>query len=240
VKNMFPLNRGVVVGVVLVLAAWFGPAKANASGILFQFDTPFPSDPNPTGSGPWTDASFVNVTPGTVLLTVTNVNFSSGEFLKGSSGPGAGGALFFNINPGDNPANLVFTLESSNGSYGPTVSTGENAFKADGDGYYDIRIDFSGNSFSVNSSITYQITGIAGLTAADFEYESAPGGGSGPFYAAAHVQGLPPNNSNSTWIEPGNGPVPIVPVPEPLPASFLGASITLLAALRLRSQLAKK
>jgi hypothetical protein len=223
------------VGMRIYLDDFFCSAKANASGILYQFSTPFPGDLSATGM---VDASFVNVTPGTVLLTITNVNFASGEFVKGGGGAGAG--LFFNVNPSDNPTNLIFTLESENGSYIPTVSTGENAFKADGDGYYDIEMDFSGTSFSVNSSLTYQITGVANLTAADFEYESAPGGGSGPFYAAAHVQGLPPNGSNSTWIEPGDGPVSIVPVPEPGPASFFGGVIGLLAALRLRSQLIRK
>src|SRR5579863_756627 len=137
------------------------PIAANAS-IIYQFNTPFPTDPTPSGNGPWIDASFTDVTPGTVLLTITNVNITTSEFLKGN-GNGASGGLYFNLNPNDNPTALNFALVSSNGNFGPIISTGENQFKADGDGYYDIQFDFSGN-FSTDASLTYRITGISGLT----------------------------------------------------------------------------
>ena len=204
-----------------MLAAWFTSLTANGTGILYQFDTPFPSDPNPAGPVPWIQAAFTDITPGTVLMTISNVNLTSGEFVKGN-GNGANGGLFFNLNPNDNPANLTFSLISSNGNFGTTISKGVNAFKADGDGKYDIQFDFSGNNFSTGSSIAYRITGISGLTAADFAFLSAPAGGSGPFYAAAHVQGLPAScGGDSTWIEPGRGPLSIIPVPEPVPGAFL-------------------
>ena len=86
--------------------------------------------------------------------------------------------------------------------------------------------------FSANDSITYKITGIAGLTAADFDYLSQPAGGSGPFYAAAHIQGLA--NGDSTWIEPGQGPINVVPEPSPL--SLFAMSIGLWGAWRLRTR----
>jgi hypothetical protein len=227
------LLRLVRVVVCVGLAATAScPTKLNASGILFQFNTPFPTDPSPAGSGPWVDAFFQNVSPGTVLLTITNVGFASGEFV-GGNGNGANGGFFFNLNTNDNPVNLAFTLVSANGSFGQTISTGQNAFKADGDGYYDIQFDFSTHAFSVNSSMTYRITGITNLTAADFAYLSAVGGGgeSGPFYAAAHIQGL--SGGNSTWLEPGGGPV-ITRVPEPAPIALLAVSAILLVAFRLQ------
>lgn len=155
--------------------------------------------------------------PGTVLLTITNVQLAAGEFVAGNGG-GANGGLFFNLNPGLNVSNLTFTLNSSSGSFTtPTINTGTDGFKADGDGYYDIQFDFAtGGSgrFSGNDSITCTITGIPTLTAGDFAYPSLSAGGSGPFDAAAHVQGL--YGGSSTWIEPGQ--TIIVPVPEP-PAS---------------------
>ena len=214
---------GVVLAAMLLLSA-----KANASSLLYQFDTPFPSDPSPAGSGPWIDASFQDVSGG-VLLTITNVSLISGEFIQGN-GSGANGGFFFNLNPNDNPNNLVFTSVYANGNFGTSILTGENAYKADGDGKYDIVFDFSTHNFSVGSSISYLISGIPGLNADSFAYLSAPAGGSGPFYAAVHVMGLPPNASNSTWVEPGGGPQ-VVPVPEPAPAVLAAVSFGLWGAL---------
>lgn len=218
----------VVLSVVAVGAAAAGfllPVKTNASGIFYQFDTPFPADASPAGSSPWIDASFQDVNGG-VLLTVNNVGLTSDEFLQGN-GSGANGGIFFNLNPNDDPTSLTFTLQSQSADFGTYINTGENAFKADGDGKYDIVIDFTTHLFAGGASFSYLISGISNLSANDFAYMSAPAGGSGPFYAAAHVMGLPPNASNSTWIEPGNGPTGLLPaVPEPssfaLIAGFFG------------------
>jgi len=197
----------------LGLAVFAGPGRATASGILFQFDTAFPTDPNPGGSAPWVDAIFQDVSPGTVLLTITNVQMVAGEFIAGN-GSGANGGLFFNLNTNLGAGNLIFDFDTSSGSFStPAISTGTNSFQADGDGQCDILFDFATSSgrFVGGDSITYRITGISTLTAADFACLSAPGGGSGPFYAAAHVQGL--SGGNSTWIEPSQAT--LVPVPEP-------------------------
>lgn len=215
-------------GLILLTMALLCPSAANAS-ILYQFNTIFSGGPDPTETGPWIDASFVDVTPGTVLLTITNVNLSSTEFVQGN-GSGSSGGLFFNLNTNDNPTALNFTLVSSNGNFGPIISTGLNAFKADGDGFYDIQFDFSSHAFSTDSSITYEITGIAGLTAVDFEYLSSPAGGSGPFYAAAKVQGLP-GGGGSMFLEPSFGPQTI-PVPEPSPSVILLGGLSLFGVTR--------
>lgn len=48
----------------------------------------------------------------------------------------------------------------------------------------------------------------AGLTPADFAVLSASSGsGTGPYYAAAHLQGLG-GGTDSTWIGAGSAPVP--------------------------------
>lgn len=223
----------IILSVVIsgVAAAGFLlPIRANASGILYQFDTPFPSDPSPDGSSPWIDASFQDVTGG-VLLTVNDVGLTSSEFLQGN-GSGANGGIFFNLNPNDDPTSLTFTLESESANFGTYINTGENAFKADGDGKYDIVFDFSTHLFAGGASFSYLISGVTGLTANDFAYLSEPAGGSGPFYAAAHVMGLPPNASNSTWIEPGSGPIQLTPVPEPSSIGLIAASFGLCGAVR--------
>lgn len=225
-KTVSSITVGRFRGLTVALIILAGSLAANAS-IEYQLNTPFGTDPAPnTGNGPWIDASFIDVTPGEVLLTVINVNLLPGEFVQGN-GNGASGGLYFNLNPGDNPADLKFTPVSSTGNFGPVISTGEDKFKADGDGYYDIQFDFSQQTFSVDSSFTYEITGISTLTAADFEYESAPGGGLGPFYAAAKIQGLP--GGSSTYIEPSGG-YEIIPVPEPGSLVLLAGGIGVLCA----------
>lgn len=214
----------------VVAAGFLLSTNTNASGILYQFDTPFPSDPNPDGSSPWINASFQDVSGG-VLLTVSNVGLTSSEFLQGN-GSGANGGIFFNLNPNDDPNSLTFTLESQSANFGTSISTGENAFKADGDGKYDIVFDFSSHLFAGGASFSYLISGVSGLNSSDFAYMSAPAGGSGPFYAAAHVMGLSPNGSNSTWIEPGSGPMQLTPAPEPSSIALIAASFGIWGAVR--------
>jgi hypothetical protein len=68
---------------------------------------------------------------------------------------------------------------------------------------YDMSLDFSTNPPRA-TGLTYVIdlnwTGGA-LTAGDFNFLSFPSGGSGPFFAASHLQGIAPGqNSTSTWI----------------------------------------
>lgn len=220
---------GIVVGAVAA-AGLFVPLKSNASGILYQFDTPFPADASPAGSAPWIDASFQDVSGG-VLLTVSNLGLIGDEFLQGN-GSGANGGIFFNLNPNDDPTSLTFSLVSQTANFGTFINTGENAFKADGDGKYDIVFDFSTHSFAGGASFSYLISGITGLTASDFAYMSAPAGGSGPFYAAAHVMGLPPNASNSTWIEPGSGVLQLLPAPEPSSFALIAVSFGVWSAVR--------
>jgi hypothetical protein len=240
--HSFPLSNVTMIRTVLPFAVGFrslivvlmilaGSLAANAS-IEYQFNTPFSGDPNPAGTGPWIDAYFIDVTPGEVLLTVTNVNLTAGEFIQGN-GSGASGGLYFNINPNDTVTDLHFTLVSETANFGTIISTGEDAFKADGDGEYDVQFDFADQTFSVDSSFTYEITGISSLTAADFAYLSTPAGGQGPFYAAAKIQGLA--NGNSTFLEPGGGPETVV-TPEPTSLVLLAAGTGLFFARTIRAR----
>jgi hypothetical protein len=228
-KGIFT-RRPWVIGCALVAATillTLPNANAAGTGTIFNLDTDFSGlTTPPAGPGPWTTATFLDVAPGTVDLTIENVGLSSGEFISG---------LYFNLNPLDNATDLSFNLLGSQGSFSiPSISLGRDDFKADGDGKYDILLGFgtaSGTTFTVGDSITFRITGIAGLTAADFNFLSAPAGGSGPFYAAAHVQGTPPNNGGSCWIEPGLGPMP---VPEPSSSLLVALAAGVWFSLRRR------
>jgi hypothetical protein len=161
-------------------------------------------------------------------LTISAAGLTGSEFAS---------EIYFNLDPSLSldQFSLTFGETASTGSFStPTISqaAGDNNYKADGDGKYDFRFNFgtaSGTTFGSGDSITYFISGIPGLTASSFSFQSAPAGGSGPFYAAAHIQAL--DGGLSTWIEPGGGPM----VPEPAPMALLGVSAILLVAVRLRS-----
>ena len=118
----------------------------------------------------------------------------------------------------------------------PVFSFGSNAFQADGDGLYDILIDFSntnsgGTRLTPSESVSLRILSTtAGFNAASFASISAPAGGHGPFQAAAHIASLP--DGQSDWIA---GTTQITSVPEP--ASLLLVATGLFGSAR---QLARK
>src|ERR1051325_3347100 len=202
-----------------------------ASGITYLFDNEFSSGTPPAGPAPWITATIQNVTPGTVQLTIANNGLIGSEFVSG---------FYINLNTNFSPLNLSISYVSSLGSFtvpsvaSGTIERGTDSFKADGDGKYDVLFDFStvsGTTFGAGESITYQISGISGLTADDFVYLSAPNGGHGPFYSAAHVQGIGADGSLSGWVEPSLGAQPIL-IPEPSSCALVAVSLGLLGLAR--------
>jgi hypothetical protein len=218
--------------VILIGIALFSPTKSSAaSGITYQFDNEFSSGTPPAGPAPWITATIQTVTPGTVQLTVANNGLLGSEFVSG---------FYLNLNTNFNPLNLSISYVSSSGSFlvpsvgSGTIELGTDSFKADGDGKYDVLFDFStvsGSTFGAGESVTYQISGISGLVADDFVYLSAPNGGHGPFYAAAHVQGIGPTGGLSGWVEPSLG-AQVLQVPEPACGVLLGLSVGFLGFAR--------
>ena len=201
--------------IAMMGVALLTPTKTSAaSGIVYQFDNEFSSGTPPAGPAPWITASIQTTTPGTVLLTIENNGLVGSEFVSG---------FYLNLNTNFSPLNLSISYVSSLGSFtipslaSGTIERGIDSFKADGDGKYDMLFDFStgsGTTFGAGESITYQISGIPGLEANDFVYLSAPNGGHGPFFAAAHVQGIGTDGGFSGWVDPSLGAQPIL-VPEP-------------------------
>src|SRR6266436_5839343 len=229
-SRIFP--TGLIV--ILIVVALLSPTKSSAaSGITYQFDNEFSSGTPPAGPAPWVTATIQTVTSGTVLLTVANNGLIGSEFVSG---------FYLNLNTNFNPINLSFSYVSSSGSFlipnvgSGTIELGTDSFKADGDGKYDVLFDFStssGTTFGAGDSVTYQLSGIAGLTADDFVYLSAPNGGHGPFYAAAHVQGIGTDGGFSGWVDPSLGAQPIL-VPEPASGVLLALSLGFLGVARRR------
>jgi hypothetical protein len=180
-----------------------------------------PASTNPA----WMDVVFRDVSPGVVSMTVSNLHLTGTENVD---------QLYLNLNPAFDPLKLQFTYVSSSGGFDlPSVSEGTNAFKAGGDGKYDVLFNFTSNSndkhqFTQGEYFTYDISGIPGLQAADFDYLSLPAGGAGPFYAAAHVQRIG-TGSLSGWIS-GTLVQSLIAVPEPsgIAIILLGISTSLL------------
>ncbi len=199
--------RVVVASAIAMLGIILAPSS-HADVIDFNFDALFSASGTPVSTNtPWVRAEFTDISPGTVQLTFTSLSLSNNENVD---------ELYLNLDPSLNPNSLVFSNTASSGSFTlPTIATGVNSFKADGDGKYDIHFAFdnSGTSptlFDDTDSVTYKITGIGSLVASNFVFLSAPAGGNGPFYGALHFQRLGTSATQSAWSDSS-----VTVVPEP-------------------------
>jgi len=194
---------------------------------LYVFNNAFSGTAPASTNALWLEATFRTTTPGTVQLTVSNLNLTASENVD---------QLYFNLATNLSPTSLSFSFGGGSGGYDlPSVSTGINAFKADGDGKYDILFDLAtggadSNRFTQGESLVCNITGIPTLSAGDFEYLSAPAGGSGPFYAAAHVQRIG-TASLSGWIS-ADVVHALEPIPEPGFGFLFGCAVSLWFAVK--------
>ena len=211
-----------------VLTTAFNSRADVSFGLNYEFSG---GTPPSSSAGPWVTVSYANIAGG-VQLTMSAANLTGNEFI---------GALFINLNPALNPLNLSITRDTSSGAGNvttPLVLQFPNGFKADGDGFYDVAFGFQllpgAGRFGAGDSIVFDITGIPGLTAADFNYTSTPGGGNGVYDAAADILDTGRGGYGSGWIGNSGGNTTGGPVPEPTMMVVLGSFIAFGAYLKRR------
>ncbi len=198
--------------------------QANADILTYNLDYTF-SGTNPAGLPPWTTATFTDLSGGSVQLTMSNSNLVDPEFVSN---------WLFNFNDSLNVANLTFTPVNNTASV-PIISTGLNGYKADGDGYFDIKFAFptanTDNRFIGGETVTYNISYTSPITISEFNFLSYDGGGAGQYKTGAHIQGIDPNDSTvSGWI----GTTTATVVPEPISSTLFIVGGAVLGFRRLR------
>ena len=196
------VGMGLVVAAILSSTSLF--AATIDMGMGFTFSGTSPSSP----TTPWSNARYQDNGDGTVNLTLSNPNLTGTENASG---------VYLNFDDSLNVKNLSFSVVSSSGSFTlpSSINLSKNGNKADGDGFYDILINFAtggttSQTFGAGDTLTYKISYTSAISVSDFEFKSAMGGGAGSYFAAEHVQNTLGGGSSSGWI----GATNFVVVPE--------------------------
>jgi hypothetical protein len=174
------------------------PASAQATMIQYHLCEEFSDAYPPEGAAPWLTVTLDDGdTSGSVDLLLEATNLTDNEFVF---------EWLLNFDAGLELGNLQFSAPTKTGWFtDPTIETGINTFKADGDGYFDIRVVFDNSDggdkrFGVADAVAFTITSTDSITADSFDFASETGGAQGIYPTAAHVGGIGPDDANSGWI----------------------------------------
>ncbi|MBX6315461.1 MAG: PEP-CTERM sorting domain-containing protein [Isosphaeraceae bacterium] len=214
-------------GLLALTVAVSSPRPAAAGMVTFDLGTVI-NGATPSGSPPWLTVTFTDTGTNQVTLTMTNnMSASSGQFVD---------TWLFNLDSSLDPTKLSFTYVS--GPQAQSIQTGADSFGnmntpgfgSNSSGLMDIEFDFrSGpplSRFNGGLTSTYTITYTAGtITANSFNVASAPPfDANGPYFSAAHVQGIPGNQSGVIGANAA--------VPEPSSMILIGIGLIALPAAR--------
>jgi hypothetical protein len=207
------MNRNIArLAAACVLAAAGQASYANT--LVYNLDRYF--NGNPAVPAPIT-ATFQDIAGGGVRLYIHANASLAGESIKG---------MGFNLDPAMDPTSLVFATPPSP-PFATSISTGTNAYKADGDGFFDIRFIFRPNAFVSPLTGVYKITGIPGLNVSSFLHLSAPSSppAYGPFYVAGNT-----STGGSSWLTVTGTPTVTIaaPIPEPEIYAMMLAGLALM------------
>ncbi len=223
---------------LVVIAA---TSSAYGDVLYIPITTKFQGNISPPGPPPWIIITLDDIANnGSLEMTIDNAGLLSGGFVS---------ELYLNFDDTEDVTLLNFAhlagqdvgsfIAPSVGSATTPIELGMNAYKADGEGYFDIRFEFDTTSnapdkrLGPGESIAYTITHPSvWLTLEMFLQWSEASGGSGPYVAAVHLQGSEP--SIGGWFSHGTSEDGGEPVIVPEPASGILLALTGAALLTRR------
>jgi hypothetical protein len=200
-------------------------ANPHASPLTLGLDTAY-VDPmlTPVGTSPWLDATFEDIAPNVVQLTMAASNLASGTTQFVSN-------FFFNFTEATSLGLLEFELASGNEA---SIFRGQNLREAGGARFFDIEFVFAAGQFAPSGQSVFLISSLDPLqpiTSESFSFLSFSNSSQDTnFYSAALVGGI--NGGLSSWIAAPTRDTPIPPpdpIPEPATVMFLCTGLTGLA-----------
>jgi hypothetical protein len=215
--------------IAVICVCFASPVQAGMITMDMDLSYTFSGTPPTSTVLPWLTAQFEDGLSGSVIITLTATHLTGDEFVGGLAQNGnVNKGWYLNLDPNLDPGLLSFGSPVKTGSFAdPAIVAGANAYKADGDGNYDILVGFpewdgAATRFGAGESYQFTVTSSQGsLTADSFAFRSNPVATG--YYTAAHVQGIC-TGTGSGWI----AATTVVPEPTSLVLMVMGIAGMLL------------